>query len=1144
MQLTVAIYETRGAGGATTWHTLGLRGWNTAESAGHEGKLRKRLVDVLSRALDKIEPHDLRLIEFIPGRKLRHLRLELKLKGSDIRVSGEFPVILEPRFPTPDEEVTIAYHPLRPDDWFIVENYRSLEEQARIYFQARWTNQTDLVINQLKRAKYARLVALEVPVRPRNLLSRIRKRDTQPDGGALVGGPRNKPSGGFQALPQIGDNLSLRATVDDLPNVRPREPYRTQLVQRLTGSRKRPVVLIGPPGVGKTALLVQWVHDLLEADGYSAHRQVSKCHQVWSVSGRRIIAGMSYVGQWEERCMEILEDARRQRVVLHVDDLPEWAAIGQSVQSERSIADFFRGPIARGELAIVAECTAEGWQRLESEAPAFASLFSILEVREPEPVENLALLFHAARTIEDRYPIAFEPHAYRTIVELADALLTTRAFPGKALELLESLARDMPHDTSTNRRPVLSADVYQVITEMTGLPREVIDDDSHLVPDKLTDRFGRYVMGQHEAVGACVDVVTRIKAGMTEARRPYRVMLFTGPTGTGKTELAKCLTAYLFGDVSRMVRFDMSEFAGPDGASRLVGDRWNPDGLLTRRVQQQPFTVVLFDEIEKAHPQVLNLLLQVFDEGRLTDAAGRVADFTHAVLIMTSNLGARTNSAIGFGDDPTAVTREMKAAIESFFPPELFNRIDRIVGFVPLTTTVAREIARKELGRLLGRHGLLERQIYVASSDAVLDQITDEGFDPRDGARSLKRYLDRTVGALLSEAIAAGGEALMRSFHVYLADDGFALHEEVLREAELVDHADISGLVAQPTAALRDHLRPLADRMQTLLEGPRLDEVVEMLRAHLRAYNLGDQDRAEDVVNLDDVRQSISALRTSALRLAGDETWGEYEVREALEFHTVELKGPGDWQSRRMLNLFRRHGIQTEAPMVTRQGLFDLLADAGYLERALTTVDDPSRHAVTVFIRTIGEAKTGGFFADDGPGLLYWITRALRTYRGEHDRLYGRMPDGDVVSLAEGWGDQQPREVALTLYGLDLYGVYEREHGSHVLQTLGATSEVVRVEVRPGIIDPEAALHERVNARKAFANALDAGVEPLPNNPDELLPVIRRYGYERQFAGRRARGSVEDYASGWAQSFSVDSFESLLHHIWTLREAASLQELP
>src|SRR5690606_34072658 len=281
----------------------------------------------------------------------------------------------------------------------------------------------------------------------------------------------------------------------------------------------------------------------------------------------------------------------------------------------------------------------------------------------------------------------------------------------------------------------------------------------------------------------------------------------------------------------------------PGAAARPIGDRYRPECVLTRAVRAQPFCVVLLDEVEKADPSVLNLMLQLFDDGRLSDANGEVADFRHAVVIMTSNLGAGGHASVGFGGvDRRAVMLDIAKAVREFFPPELFNRIDRVVEFFPLDEAAARAIARKELARLLSRRGLAERNSFVRTTEAVLDQIVREGFNPRDGARSLKRWLEDNVGSLLVDTLTRSAAASMRLLWVHTRLDGgtraLGVHEEALREAEAIpEHSRVGELLEQPNAALLEQVPAALAFLRGLERSPRLERLSRTLAALLESYN-------------------------------------------------------------------------------------------------------------------------------------------------------------------------------------------------------------------------------------------------------------------------------------------------------------------
>jgi ATP-dependent Clp protease ATP-binding subunit ClpA/ATP-dependent Clp protease ATP-binding subunit ClpC len=393
------------------------------------------------------------------------------------------------------------------------------------------------------------------------------------------------------------------------------------------------------------------------------HKNLDQIHEVWSVAGKRIIAGMSYVGDWEQRCLELLEDARAGKRVLVVEDLHAFGRIGARARARATWRSSSRARSPRRDRPR---------RRLHpGAAPAAGGRGPPSPRSSPSdraPHQHRRDAAHgAARGAAAGGPA---PRLLRSAGlpgdrrEDGDALGTS-AYPGCALRLLRQLANDYESNF------VSTDEVLNQLSWETGLPDFVIDRGYTVTPESIEQDLAERVMGQPEAVAACRELIIKIRTGLTDPGRPWGAMLFAGPTGTGKTELAKALASVLYGDSSRLLRFDMSEYQGPDAAARLCGDAWDPEGTLIRAVRAQPFCVVLLDEIEKAHPSALHLLLQLLDDGRLSDAAGDTADFRHAVVVMTSNLGARTREAVGFGEDGAEEARaDSDKAVRDFFPPD------------------------------------------------------------------------------------------------------------------------------------------------------------------------------------------------------------------------------------------------------------------------------------------------------------------------------------------------------------------------------------------------------------------------------------------------------------------------------------------
>lgn len=1110
MDVLVPVYEQR-EGRWITWTTLGLGPYSEDESSTSTTRLRDELTKRLKAVIRRAKREDLDLFQATPGIKLVRLRLQLKLRGETTgtrRVSGRYPLIIEPR-PTDasgDNVLRVAYHPLRQSEWFPLDEGSDLstEQQAALYFQHVWAEIDDDDLDDLMVKDRDRLTSFAftgphdrlVPPRKKGGVFDDLTADPVRQATEAAKKKKSKRPKAYEVLDDLGVDQTPLA-VDGMLNLgRPRSPWRQQLQLSLCGRDKRSVLLVGPPGVGKSTLINRWIADLLEADDYASHNNLDKVHHVWRLSGQRIIAGMSYVGDWEERCVKLLGDVEGRQIVLWFEDLAAFGRIGQTRSSDRSLAEFFRGPIARGELIVVGECTPAELARLEDDAPSLVAALTVLHVHPPERGEVLSMCLTAARALEPAYNAQFTPDLYGPLIELTDALYPGAAFPGKALDQLERLARTQGGDSTMS--VLAPAHLLRDLADRTGLPRTLLFREQPLDPETVRADLGQHVIGQPQAVDHAVDLILRIRAGLTDPGRPYGVYLFTGPTGTGKTELAKTLAAWLYSSAERLVRLDMSEYATPDAASRLIGDRWQPDGTLTRPVIDQPFSAVLLDEIEKAHPSVLNLLLQLFDEGRLTDAAGRTADYRHTIVMMTSNLGARTSAPVGFGEESDAArAHDALKAVKDFFPPELYNRMDRVIAFSRLDHESARLISKKALEQLLARRGLVEREVFVHATSKVLDRAVREGFTASGGARTVKRWLEERVGGLFVEHLARGTRAEMQVHHLYDADEGLALHAEVLEEA---------------------HPRAMRWSLEGLLEAP-ASELAEYLPAAM--------DTLEDL-------QGSEALRELAERmgeeLAEQRASGSFTGPEAERIYWIDkLRGALDHLRRHCGWLYKRRGGD-------RIAILEALAKVPFLERAAATVGDLGRHTIDIEVAPIGERRRGDRFQQRPLVLLPALHDAYKAGYGEVEAAWfsarGGVTDKPV-------SDPSVIRTLVRKSGLNILDYFEGETGCHVWESVRFGTAVARVEVRSASDEaPGRVLEGRRAQRQAFEDALEAGTEPLPENPRRLLPVVRRLGFDPPTtSGALAEIEVEDYLLGHAEVTRARSLGDVLPKLWRLRQS-------
>jgi ATP-dependent Clp protease ATP-binding subunit ClpA/ATP-dependent Clp protease ATP-binding subunit ClpC len=889
----------------------------------------------------------------------------------------------------------------------------------------------------------------------------------------------------------------------------PRSPYRERLAYLLGGARPRSVAIIGPPGAGKTSLVYQWIADRLAEDGYRIHKNLDKCHHVWRLSGKRLIAGMSYLGQWEERCLAVLDDARKRRGILWIEDLHLFGRLGQSRQSERSFADFFRGPVRRGDLSIVAELTPEQHARLERDAPGLAEALALVAVPAASPQETAQLLLHEVRALETRLKtVALHPFAPRTALELGAALFPWRARPGVAIEIVRRVAEDAA--ARGQDREVSPVDVLDYLARTTGLSAQLLTLEQPLDAAEVESVFAARVIGQPAATRAAADVILKVRAGLADPARPVSVLLFTGPTGTGKTELATAIAEYLYGDQSRLVRIDMGEMSGGDAVSRLIGDRWNPDGLLTSRVRSQPFCVVLLDEIEKAHPQALHLLLQLFDEGRLTDAAGDVASFASAVVIMTSNLGSRNAQPIGFGETRDRILADVARAVREFFPVELFNRIDHVVPFEPLTPEVAAKVVDKELAKLLSRRGLRERNTFVYAGAAVRRRAVADAFDPRYGARTVKRWLEDQVGGSLTDLLATAAPARLRI--IRLAEDAgriAATLEPMAERTPVPGPYLLEGALDLATAALEPAIAEASAAVARVRDARELGRARQEATGELRYY-------------VDELHQRLAALEqlfglAPRARADGDD---DHETRYE---RRVQMYTSDEGQEKR----FRVRAPRTSRPPASRDALIAGIAEALLIERALPTLLDPDAHAVTIVLSRVGQSTAAGG--------VYLAAHTLAQPAWFDEGAFVLDDRGTVHPLAQpSQLSPRTRDVALVLRGLFVRTALESDHGTWFVRAAAAEPDIVRVELRPGARPAGEVLRAHLAARRELERVLEVG-GPLPPNPDVLLPVTRTIAYRAPLRpGESMTVEIEDFATGWADRGLVRDVPHAVRRAWHL----------
>jgi ATP-dependent Clp protease ATP-binding subunit ClpC len=625
--------------------------------------------------------------------------------------------------------------------------------------------------------------------------------------GARTDAPEPSASG-TPALDEFGRDLTADAADGRIDPVIGRSDEIEQTVEILARRRKNNAVLIGEAGVGKTAI----------AEGLAL--RIASGEVPETLRGARVVAldlsgmlaGSKYRGQFEERMKSALAEvvASDGKIVVFVDELHTVLGAGQA-EGAMDAANILKPMLARGELRMVGATTLAEYRAIERDA-ALARRFSPVTVEEPTVEETVAILRGLRGAYESHHGVAIADEAIEAAARLSDRYVTEYRLPDKAIDLIDQAAarvklrgddaeaarlRERAEAMKAEKQAAVDAEAYEdagrikveierleaqlaelgatrgstdvgeteiasVIAARTGIPvGELVAGELERLTELEADLHER-VVGQDEAVAIVSDTVRRARVGLAESDRPLGTFLFLGPTGVGKTELVKALSERLFASERALVRIDMSEYREPHTVARLIGSPpgyvgYGDGGQLTEPVRRRPYSVVLLDEIEKAHPDVWNILLQLMDDGRLTDGEGRTVDFTNAVVVMTSNLGAgKARRGIGFtAGEPAAEDERMLGAAKAAFLPEFLNRIDEIVTFQPLTGEQVERIAGLICERVAER--LLEqRQITLEVSGELVARLAREGFDEAFGARPLQRHVRRTLEKELTRAILAG----------------------------------------------------------------------------------------------------------------------------------------------------------------------------------------------------------------------------------------------------------------------------------------------------------------------------------------------------------------------------------------------------
>lgn len=866
----------------------------------------------LMEKVPKEDPRRLLLYAFNPTVELRRVKVEVTLPGSTkknkITWKGRISVMLSHRT---GERFWTAIIPRLGEETFAIASPAVAGPAVARILEKRLVKNPSLYLEDLVCRPEERLEILNFEANPPTLLpsqpkrheskQKRKKKQKEREEAAEAEQKKKRNLVPPATLQQVGVSLTHRAIDGRLNRAFLREPLVKEVLEQMprVGSA---ILLVGRSGVGKTAIVHEAVRRLAEAQssGTLLDRQ-----DVWQVDGNRIIAGMSMVGAWEYRVRTMIDELSARRDILYVTDLPALVYTGRSAHGDDNVARLMEPYLARGELRIIGECTHERLARTREEAPGFFARFRIIDVGEMSEDEALFVLLNVLRELQKSEALTVAPEAIEAILALVRRFEANLPHPGKAVSLALRVLSDHHGDErdALHRRKISRQKVVDHYARHSGLPKFVLWEENSRPARKIADFFQHRIVEQPAAIAAATDAVVIVEQGLNDPSRPISTFLFVGPTGVGKTETAKAIAELLFGSAERLVRFDMSEMMAPHSVVRLFGDREHPDGELTRRIERQPFAVILLDEIEKAHPSIFDALLQVLGEGRLTNARGRTIDFSSTVIIMTSNLGVReAERLLGFDTSEAVRAARYREAAERFFRPEMFNRIDRIVPFGKLSKEAIVPLAGRLLETMLSRRGLRRSGVVVDVSPDVAPLIVEQGFDERWGARSVKRVLEQRLAVPLAEHLIAETTELNTLVRLFANQGELGLEVHRLRPAARTES----------TADLLDSWPKVQDRWEaTARFFARIDSstTMEAIRdEHSRLVaERSDDDRLSVVATLLD---TLAELRRTIPEFA--ERWLE------LEQYAEDVRADGlpnykrDWELTRLVVLPEARVVQAD----------------------------------------------------------------------------------------------------------------------------------------------------------------------------------------------------------------------------------------
>jgi len=586
----------------------------------------------------------------------------------------------------------------------------------------------------------------------------------QPDGGMITGKKVKKKS--TDPLEAFTVDLVDKAVCGKLDPLIGREAEMDRIVHVLCRRRKNNPVFVGDPGVGKTAMAEGLAIRIAE----NRIPEQMEGARIYSLDLGALLAGTKYRGDFEQRLKAVISSLQKmQNAILFIDEIHTIIGAGATSNGSMDASNILKPALVTGELRCIGSTTYEEFKNYFEKDRAFSRRFEKIEIAEPSVSDTVKILKGLKTYYEAHHGIEYTDASLKSAVELSAKYMNERFLPDKAIDVIDEAGVWIRLAGGANRKRVQPGDIEKVVAKIARIPAQRVSASDKTNLGQLGERLQAKIYGQEDAISSMVTAIKRARAGLAAPERPIGSFLFTGPTGVGKTEVARQV-ARIMG--VRFLRFDMSEYMEKHAVARLIGAPpgyigFDQGGLLTDQVRKNPYAVLLLDEIEKAHIDMYNILLQVMDHAALTDNNGKVADFRNVILIMTSNAGAREMAAntIGFGAGGDDTTGKSKKAVESFFSPEFRNRLDDIISFRPLTLEIMEQVVDKFIDEL--RPQLAAKKVDLRLSANARRWLAKKGHDPHFGARPLDRVIQKEIKDVLTDEIlfgrlTGGGEVFVK----------------------------------------------------------------------------------------------------------------------------------------------------------------------------------------------------------------------------------------------------------------------------------------------------------------------------------------------------------------------------------------------